>query len=204
MPKVTEAHRGQRRDQILAAAWVSFSRDGFHNTSMASLIKESGLSAGAVYSYFRSKEELIFAVAEQVLGRVAARLDNLAEGGEIASPTLIATTLIQQATGRSEPRAPTAPTLFPLLLGVFSEATRNPEIGERCRQIIGVLRQKAAMLLQRWQDAGNPLPAPPEQLAPVLIGVVQGLILQRALTASPEVDDYLTAVTALLAAAGLA
>ena len=63
MPKVTEAHRESRREQILIAAWKCFSRKGFHSTSMADVIKEAGLSAGAVYLYFRSKDEIIVAVA---------------------------------------------------------------------------------------------------------------------------------------------
>ena len=70
MPKVTEAHRESRREQILIAAWKCFSRKGFHSTSMADVIKEAGLSAGAVYLYFRSKDEIIVAVGTQVFAGI--------------------------------------------------------------------------------------------------------------------------------------
>ena len=66
MPKVTAAHRESRREQILLAAWKCFSSNGFHSTSMADVIREAGLSAGAVYLYFRSKDDIIVAVATQV------------------------------------------------------------------------------------------------------------------------------------------
>ena len=49
MPKVSEQHREARRDQIVDAALRCFSRKGFQRTSMADIIAESGLSAGAIY-----------------------------------------------------------------------------------------------------------------------------------------------------------
>ena len=63
MPRVSEAHLAARRQQILDAARVCFTRNGFHATSMQDVIAEAGLSVGAVYRYFRSKEELVAAIA---------------------------------------------------------------------------------------------------------------------------------------------
>ena len=65
MPKVSQQHRDARREQILAAARRCFLRDGFHATSMQDLFAESGLSSGAVYSYFASKDDVIEAIAEE-------------------------------------------------------------------------------------------------------------------------------------------
>jgi len=67
MPRVTEQHRAARRSEILAAACRCFARDGFHATSIADIISESGLSAGSVYLYFESKNEIIAAVVEMTL-----------------------------------------------------------------------------------------------------------------------------------------
>jgi hypothetical protein len=36
----------------------AFSRDGFHCTTMQDIVPESGLSPGAIYNYFKSKEGL--------------------------------------------------------------------------------------------------------------------------------------------------
>ena len=46
MPKVTEEHLAQRRQQILDAAANCFARNGFHRTSIQDIIKESGVTAG--------------------------------------------------------------------------------------------------------------------------------------------------------------
>ncbi|WP_369028857.1 TetR/AcrR family transcriptional regulator, partial [Nocardia farcinica] len=63
MPRVSEEHLERRRQQILVAAQRCFSRKGFYNTSMQDVFAESGLSAGAVYRYFKSKDELVAALA---------------------------------------------------------------------------------------------------------------------------------------------
>jgi len=71
MPKVTEQHREARRAQILNAARRCFVRQGFHETSMQELLAEAGLSSGAVYGYFSSKDELIVAIAEDNISQSA-------------------------------------------------------------------------------------------------------------------------------------
>src|SRR3954454_3162407 len=70
VPKVTEEHRLARRAQIVAAARTCVTSEGFHKTTMADVIRESGLSAGAVYGYFKSKEEIVAAIADEALGTV--------------------------------------------------------------------------------------------------------------------------------------
>ena len=65
MPKVTQSHLDARRRQIVDAARVRFAESGFARTSIADIVGESGLSTGAVYSYFKSKEQLVIAVCEQ-------------------------------------------------------------------------------------------------------------------------------------------
>lgn len=63
MPKVSEAHRAERREQILAGARRAFSRFGYEGATVARLEQEIGLSRGAIFSYFPSKWELFYAIA---------------------------------------------------------------------------------------------------------------------------------------------
>jgi len=65
MPKVPESYLQARRSEILDAAWRCFTRRGFHQTTMKDICRESGMSPGAVYRYFRSKVEIIGAVQER-------------------------------------------------------------------------------------------------------------------------------------------
>jgi TetR/AcrR family transcriptional regulator, transcriptional repressor of aconitase len=64
MPKVSQQYRDARREHILNSARRCFMRDGFHATSMQDLVAEAGLSAGAVYRYFASKDEMIVAITQ--------------------------------------------------------------------------------------------------------------------------------------------
>ena len=65
MPRVSQAYLDARRQQIVDAARVRFASHGFAHTSMADIIAESGLSNGAVYRYFTSRDEIVIAVCEQ-------------------------------------------------------------------------------------------------------------------------------------------
>ena len=105
MPKVTAAHRESRREQILIAAWKCFSRNGFHSTSMADVIAEAGLSAGAVYLYFRSKDEIIVAVGTQVFGGIQGRLTEFARHQPAPSPA--GDRRVPRSSARDCPRAGT-------------------------------------------------------------------------------------------------
>jgi AcrR family transcriptional regulator len=200
MPKVTDAHRESRREQILVAAWKCFSRNGFHSTSMADVIREANLSAGAVYLYFRSKDEIIVAVATQVFGGIQGRLTEFAQREQPPSPAEIAAFLVRQPVLARE-QAPA--DLFPLLLAVWSEATRNPTLIPVAEQILGGLRTQIGEMLSRWTAAGGSLPIAAEDLTPLMLSLVQGFVVQQALGGVPLADDYGAAVTALFTAAGM-
>lgn len=200
MPRVTEEHRQARRRQILLAAMRAFGRSGLQSTSMADVIAESQMSAGAVYLYFKSKDELIEAVAREVLSGVVARLDDLAAADEPRSPVAIVGGLLDRA---ADTREPSPMRSLPLLMGVWSESAYSGPVADLAISWVGELRAGVTMLLRRWVDAGHTLPADPEQFAPVLIAMVQGFIVQAALGSTQSPPDYRAAALTLLAAAGL-
>ena len=59
-PKVSDEHKMMMQNKILSASMSLFSRKGFHETSMDDIVRESGFSKGAIYGYFKSKEDLFF------------------------------------------------------------------------------------------------------------------------------------------------
>jgi AcrR family transcriptional regulator len=78
MAKISAEHAKARRRQILDAAHACFAREGFHRTSMQDIQREAELSAGALYVYFRSKDEIIEALVEKTArarGEIDAKLD---------------------------------------------------------------------------------------------------------------------------------
>ena len=65
MPRVKPETSLARRDEILEAAEICFARQGFHQTTIRDVIRESGLSAGCIYGHFATKEDLIQAISER-------------------------------------------------------------------------------------------------------------------------------------------
>lgn len=65
MPKVSAEHMEQRKQQVLQAATQCFAEKGFHACTMQDICQLSGMSPGAVYRYFPSKESIIQNMSEQ-------------------------------------------------------------------------------------------------------------------------------------------
>ena len=76
MPRVSAAHEQEIRERILDAASRVFAEKGYHSSTIADVVRESGLSVGAIYSYFSGKDELIRLTCDQIAAR---GLDELAE-----------------------------------------------------------------------------------------------------------------------------
>jgi AcrR family transcriptional regulator len=59
MPKATfKALPEEKRERVLAAATELFADRGFHQTDMEAIARQSGVSKGSLYTYFRNKDEL--------------------------------------------------------------------------------------------------------------------------------------------------
>jgi AcrR family transcriptional regulator len=65
MPRVAEAARAARREQIIAAGLACFARSGYHATTMADVASQANVSKGTPYLYFDSKQALFLALHEQ-------------------------------------------------------------------------------------------------------------------------------------------
>ncbi len=63
MPKISEERKAERREQILAGARRCFSRHGYEGATVARLEEEIGLSRGAIFNYFGSKEDIFLELA---------------------------------------------------------------------------------------------------------------------------------------------
>jgi TetR/AcrR family transcriptional regulator, repressor for uid operon len=71
-----------RRREILLAAQACFREKGFHGTSIAEICSEAQISAGGLYRYFRSKEDIIAAMAEDERQLVSGMLHDVAAAND--------------------------------------------------------------------------------------------------------------------------
>jgi TetR/AcrR family transcriptional regulator, transcriptional repressor of aconitase len=192
MPKVTHEYRDARRDQILSAARRCFLRDGFHATSMQDLFAEAGLSSGAVYRYFASKDDVITAIAEENMRDVVSMIHDVAssEPDRPVGTVLADIFKIVQAKDAQE-------GLAGLALLTWSETLRNPVLADRFAELFAQMRADLTEVVREHQCAGNlPPHVPAESLATVLISIVPGYILQLATLGAAALGEVPAAVGA--------
>lgn len=181
MPKISEEHRAEKRQQIIAATLRCVERDGFHKTTMAAVVKESGLSAGSVYTYFRGKSDIIRVIAESGLTTIADAITRFTPDPSSGEGTLPPERAIEAATQHlldlSEDLGVDLPKIA---LQTWAEAARDPEVRElmapEARRIRAAWRSYAEGAIETGRFHRD---ADPERIAMVLTGLLPGFILQR-------------------------
>jgi AcrR family transcriptional regulator len=197
MPRVTEEHRQARRDQILDAGVATFAARGFQATGMAEVIAASGLSAGAVYSYFAGKDQLIEAIVDRVLEEAGGRLEALlGEGSNLDTPAAVGA--VVGTVAELADRGPV--DVSRLAVQAWGEALRNPAVEKVAQRAYGRLRGILAEVLRRDVRAGR-LPATLDVDAgsAVVLSLVLGFVVQRLLLGDVDAEGYGRAVAAILA-----
>ena len=59
MPKVVPEYKEIARNKIIMAAIKVFSKKGYHGSTMDEIAKEVGVSKATLYTYFKSKEDIL-------------------------------------------------------------------------------------------------------------------------------------------------
>jgi AcrR family transcriptional regulator len=194
MPKISELRRESRRDQILEAALACFSENGFHQTGMADIVRRSGMSHGAVYVYFPSKEDIIEALAddrhqrEVILNSVVQKAKNPIEGIH-ALVRAYAGWVIDPA---GEPRHRVG-------INGWAEALRSPRVHARVIDGIRVPHAMIAELVrqaQRMELLSRDLSA--DAIARSLIALFQGFVLQVTWREKIDIDACVAVVDRML------
>jgi AcrR family transcriptional regulator len=174
MPKISAAQKQTRRQQILDAALRCFSRDGFHNTTTADIVRESGVSQGTLYLYFRTKDDIIVALAddrhqgEAFLGAMAQSEQDPIKG----------LSLLLELHGASL-ESPDRTDARRVGIQGWAEALRNPTIHAKITEGTALVRGEIVRLIERGQRTGQiRTEVVPEAVARTLIAIFQGLMLQ--------------------------
>ena len=186
MPRITPAHRLARREQIARAAVEQFAQHGIHSTSMANIIRASGLSSGAIYTHFESKAEIIAFVAQ-------GTFDAMFSGVEVASqlsPPPAPDELLSMITARIRG----APFPVGLLVQVWAEAVTNPVVRETVNAVYHRAFEVLEGYAERWlRDAHRPgagvAPEAAAGLAGRMISQFYARILQLSLINNYDPDS---------------
>ncbi len=181
MPAKKEIEETRRR-QILDAAEKVFTTRGIDKARMDDIVQESGLSKGALYWYFKSKDAIIRAVLDRVFIYEIREADALvlAEGSSSERlKTFVA--LAVQEYKRFE-------KMLPLAYEFVALAARSKVIRE---VIVGYFKRYTAILteiIQQGIDSGEFYPCDPEGTAISVIAMYEGLAMLWFI--EPELVDW--------------
>jgi AcrR family transcriptional regulator len=195
MPKVSEEHREAMRRRIQDAALACVARKGFAAASMADIVAEAGLSAGAVYVYYKGKEQLTVDVGRRVLEERLAVLDVLGESTPVPPPHEVIPEIM---AGLPKTQ------FFPgIALQVWGEAVHSKQLGEVAETIIAEVTGHISGYLAAWLGSARELDhddatSEARKLAPAVVGLIQGYIVQVAFAGGGIEGRYLDSVRALL------
>lgn len=64
-PIVSDEYKEKKRQEILQSALVCFAKKGFEASTVDDIVSHSGMSKGAIYNYFKSKDEIYLALMER-------------------------------------------------------------------------------------------------------------------------------------------
>lgn len=188
MPKLSDTQQEERRARILDAAERCFARTGFHRTTMQDICKDAGISPGALYIWFSSKEALIAGIAARNRDEVLASFAALADSQDFAAgmAQVLQTCILDQPQHKSV-----------LCLEIGAEATRNPAVAETLARFDETVCAALTELLEKAEREGRIKPTmPTAELAQAMHVIADGLFWRRAI--QPDFDAV-SAGRALLA-----
>jgi TetR/AcrR family fatty acid metabolism transcriptional regulator len=161
----------ERQAQILEAAIREFAQHGFHATRMEDIAREAGLSKGAVYLYYKSKDAIIGALLRTLFAWELRGTRSIIDGKGTASERLLAIThMFADELDRLV-------VAMPILLEFYAVAFRQTVVREHLGQMYEEFRTPLAQLIQQGIDEGEFRAVEPDEVALTWIALAEGLTL---------------------------
>lgn len=175
MPKVSQSHLAARRQQIIDAARVRFATHGFARTSMPDIVEASGLSIGAIYRYFKAKDDIVVAICEQ---------SSQALPSELTAESIHLFLQHIRTMAREEGHAR-------LVAQIYAEAAVSPPLAALVQQQLDDLRHAVAALLPDHE------PARAEHIAEAFVAICHGYAQQLAVRGDVDPAPFTAALLAV-------
>jgi AcrR family transcriptional regulator len=196
VPRITDERREARREQVLEAARACLEEHGLEAVSMEMIIARSGLSTGAVYGYFKSKDQLINAVVTEGMAAMAADLAPVLTNPEPPALPEFLGQVLRTAVDFGQHKGDI--DRLRVSLHGWSHAQSDPELKAATRASYSGLRKLFRDVVKEWQAAGTfDAAADPEGMAELLTSITLGFVAQRALAGSADVTAHVAALEAL-------
>lgn len=172
----------ETRERILAAAEECFARHGYEATGVAEICQRAGVSKGAFFHHFPTKQAVFLALLERWLTGLEQRLEGLRLGAPTVPEALLrmaemARQVFEVARGR-----------LPIFLEFLSQAAHDPKVWQATITPYRRYRAFFARLMEAGVAEGSLRPVDPEVAANAILSMAIGLVLQA--TVDPDGADW--------------
>jgi AcrR family transcriptional regulator len=174
MPKLSAGKMADRRANIMEAALRCFETRGFAASTVDDVCNEAGISKGAFYTHFASKDALIHALLEQRNATLANIAGETLDALEQAIFDEIVASVWETESGRIE-------------LEAMAASASDPELNRRVSANMARIDAQLTLGLERLRDAGKvSLLGHPTDIAEIIhcfaIGKMATRVVQPALS----------------------
>jgi AcrR family transcriptional regulator len=161
--------RALTRERLIRAATETVAKDGFYPASVDKIADRAGLSIGALYSNFASKDDLLFAVFDEHVSWFEEEVRAAADAEDLGQAALRWLSFDDDASAQ-----------LLVFIEFWSYAVRRPKVRRQFAKRMAQLRQEVANAIeQRSASGGTEGRLDPDLLGLVVLAVVRGLALEK-------------------------
>jgi AcrR family transcriptional regulator len=172
----------ETHDSLLAAALEQFAKNGYDATSVLQICQAAGVSKGAFYHHFPSKQALFLELLDTWLNILDVQFNLIRAQASSIPEALITMTELMGEIYRS------AGGNLPMFLEFWSQAQHNPEIWQSVINPYHRYRCYFAEMIQEGIEEGSLKALDPQMTAQVMVAMAVGLLLQGLL--DPQGTDW--------------
>ncbi|MFY9397335.1 MAG: TetR/AcrR family transcriptional regulator [Desulfomonilia bacterium] len=171
-------HKEQRRERILECAMKIFAEKGFQDATISEISKAAGVSDATVYEYFKSKEELLFSIPQEITERSMAETQKVLPYLRGAEAKLRALVQRYISTYESNPE-------YTALIMLHLKTSRNFLQTEAYRTVTTAARQLLSCIQEGVEEGVFRKDTDPFLVRAMILGTIEHLFTRRHLMGSP-------------------
>jgi TetR/AcrR family transcriptional repressor of uid operon len=175
----------ETQERILRAAQLVFARGGYDATSVAEICRQAGVSKGALYHHFPTKQSVFLALLEEWLTELDAGIEALRQEALDMPQALL------QMAGLTRHIFNAADGRLTMFLEFWSQASLDPTVWQATIAPYRRYQRFFASLVREGIEAGSMRDIDPDVAAHLIVSVAVGLLLQGLLDPEGEKWDQL-------------
>lgn len=172
----------ETRKKILHSAMICFSRSGYDAASVADICDLAGVTKGAFYHHFASKQSLFL----ELLNEWMAELDGILSATQFNADTVL--DALRQMAEKTKLVLNESQDRLPMFLEFWNQALRDQVVWKVTVAPFRQFIQLFSRLIQKGIDEGSIRPVDPEVISSAIVSMSLGFVLQSMM--DPQLQDW--------------